>query len=182
MRPVLPLVLMTALLVLVAPAPAGEKKAKELTDQQFGRLLTLFLENPLHEKAKDLAKILITHTSQTPNAAVMLGEAELKWIGKKEDDRSLLLMAAYMSGNTQSQLLSGVRHNDRYSGLVALFAVYRQLQARDKKFKIAAVEELRRLHMAGKLLAHLVELEKKHPSRLSPEEEKAVQELLKKKK
>ena len=33
----------------------------------------------------------------------------------------------------------------------------------------------------GKLLAHLVEMEKKMPTKLSPEDEKAIQELLKKK-
>ena len=55
---------------------------------------------------------------------------------------ALLLLAAYAAGNTRSQLLSGVRQNDRYSGLITLFAVYRQLQEKDKDFKVAPVDEL----------------------------------------
>ena len=94
-------------------------------------------------------------------------------LGKKEDDRSLLLFAAYVGGNTRSQLLSGVKQNDRYSGLVTLFAVYRRLQAKDKEYRIAEVDHLRKLHEGGKLLAHLVELERKMPTKLSPEAEKA---------
>jgi hypothetical protein len=86
-----------------------------------------------------------------------------------------------VSGNTRSQLLSGVKQNDRYSGLVTLFAVYQRLQDKDREFKIAEIDELRKLHGDGKLLAHLVEMEKKMPTKLSPEDEKAIKELLKKK-
>src|SRR5262245_33238992 len=174
--------LLTALVLLVShTALPGEKKSKELTDQQFGRALTMFLEDPLQEKGKELAKLLVVFTMQTPKAAVILGEPEMKWIGKKDDDRSLLLFAAYVSGNTRSQLLSGVKQNDRYSGLVTLFAVYQRLQDKDKKYQIAEVDELRKLHRDGKLLAHLVEMEKKMPTKLSPDDEKALKELLKKK-
>jgi hypothetical protein len=169
-------------LLVSAPALPGQKKDEGLTDQQFGRLLTVFLEDPLQKKGKELAKLLVVYTMQTPKAAVVLGETEMKWIGKKDDDRSLLLFAAYVGGNTWSQLLSGVKQNDRCSGLVTLFAVYRRLQAKDKGFKSAAVDELRKLHRDGKLLAHVVELDKKRPTKLSPEDEKAIKELLNKKK
>src|SRR5689334_7277599 len=130
MRATLPIpVLAVVFLLTCGPTRAGEKKGKELTDQQFGRLLTLFLEDPLHAKAREFAKVLIAYTIQTPKAAVVLGETEMKWLGKKGGDRGLLLFAAYLGGNTRSQLLSGVKQNDRYSGLVTLFAVYRRLQA-----------------------------------------------------
>lgn len=181
MRSLSSVTLLTALVLLVS-ARADENKGEELTDQQFSRLLTVFLEDPLREKAKEIAKMLVVYTMQTPKAAVMLGEAEMKWIGKKEDDRSLLLFAGYLSGNTRSQLLSGVKQNDRYSGLITLFAVYQHLQGKDKKYQIAEVDELRKLHADGKLLAHLVEMEKKMPTKLSPEDVKAIKELLKKKK
>jgi len=106
--------LLVTLVLLVSDLALGdEKKAEVLTDQQFGRLLTLFLEDPLHEKGKDIARMLVVYTMQTPKAAVMMGENEMKWIGKKEDNRSLLLFAAYLSGNTRSQLLSGFRSRAR---------------------------------------------------------------------
>lgn len=183
MRSLLRFALLAAL-VLLAPGHtrAQEKKDEGLSDQQFGRLLTVFLEDPLHEKGKDVAKGLIVFTMQSPKVAVVLGENEMKWIGKKDDDRSVLLFAAYVGGNSRAQLLTGVKQNDRYSGLLTLFSVYRQLQAKDKNFKIAEIDELRKLQAEGKLLAHLVELEKKAPTKLSPEDEKALLELLKPKK
>jgi hypothetical protein len=47
---------------------------------------------------------------------------------------------------------------------------------------ITTGRQLRQLHAEGKLLAHLVEMERKMPTRLSPEQEKALKEVLKKKK
>ncbi len=71
----------------------------------------------------------MTFTAQTPKAAVVIGDEELKWFGK-DDERRGLLMAAFSSGNVQSQLNSGVVRNDRYSGLLSLFKVYRALRRR----------------------------------------------------
>jgi hypothetical protein len=175
---------MLAVLGLLVPGPtrADEKPGKGLSDREFDRLLTVFLDDPLHEKGKDMARAVVVFTLETPKAAVVLGENEMKWVGKTEDDRSLLLFAAYAGGNTRGQLLSGVKQNDRYSGLLALFAVYRKLQEKDKDFKIEEVEALRKLHKDGKLLEHLVGLEKKAPTKLGPEVEKALKELLEKKK
>lgn len=172
--------LAASVLLMWNAAVVGQEKDAGLSDQQFSRALTMFLEDPLNDKSKDLAKALVVFTMQTPNAAVVLGEAEITWTGKKDDDRSILLFAAYLGGNTQSQLLSGVKHNDRYSGLMSLFSVYRRLQAKDKDYKIAEIDDLRKMHADGKLLAHLAELEKNMPTRLGPEEEKALEELKKK--
>jgi hypothetical protein len=177
-RVTLSLTLFVALyLVSSQPARADDKPGEGLTDQEFGRLLSMFLDDPLHEKGKAVAKGLVVFTLQTPDAAVVLGEPEMKWVGKA-GDRSTLLFAAYVAGNTRAQLLTGVKQNDRYSGLMALFAVYRRLQEKDAGFKIDEVETLRKLHREGKLLEHLAELEKKAPTKLTPEAEKSLKELL----
>ena len=71
MRAFLPFTLLAAMALLVgSPARAGAQKDEGLTDQQFGRLLTMFLEDPLHEKGKDIARLMIVFTLQTPKAAL----------------------------------------------------------------------------------------------------------------
>jgi len=73
MRPLRTFGLLAALgLLIAAPAHAGDGKG-ELTDQQFGRILTMFLEDLLHEKGKEVAKLVVMHTMKMPNAAVMTG-------------------------------------------------------------------------------------------------------------
>jgi hypothetical protein len=100
----------------------------------------------------------------------------------KDDKRGLQLMAAYVGGNALSQLHSGIMQNDRYSGMLMLFRVYRHFQDKDKHFRIDAVDELMKLQRDGKLLAHVVEMEKKQSTKLSAEDEAALRSLLKDKK
>jgi hypothetical protein len=165
-------------------AEAGDE-IPAIDETQFRRLSVALLENPLDEKSPDAARTIIVFTIQTPKAAVFLGTEELSWFGitdvKKDDPRSLLLTAAYAAGNSQSQFSSGVKRNDRYSGLLYLFEVYRRLQTRDGEFKIPAVEELLKLHKEDRLVKHLLELEEKKPTKLTPEAEEALRKLREKK-
>jgi hypothetical protein len=166
---------------LAAPAPAADPP--ELTEKDFRAASAVLTADPLGDRAEVAARVVLIYVMQTPDAAVMLGEDELAWAGiRKDDKRSLPLLAAYLAGNAQSQLNSGVKRNDRYAGLLSLFGVYRQLKAKDKDFRIAEVEDLLKLHKDDKLLPHLIELEKKKPTKLTAEEEAAIKKLMQGKK
>jgi hypothetical protein len=173
-----PRIIAPALLVVVltpAVVPAADNKPM-VSEKQFRRAAARLLEDPLSDESRELAKAVLVFTMETPDAAVFLGQEELQWTGK-EDKRSLLLLAAYLAGNVESQLNSGVKRNDRYAGLLALFRVYRALQAKDKEFKIAAVDELLKLHRQDQLVKHLLQLEQKKPTKLTPEDEEAIRKL-----
>ena len=168
-------------LCLLGLFASGPLSAQEPTEKQFRRMLVMLLEDPTNSEANDLARAVVMFTMQTEKAAVVLGKEEMDWC-IKDDKRGLVLLAAYVGGNTLSQIHSGVRQNDRYSGLLMLFRVYRQFREKDKEFKIAAVEDLLKLHQDGKLLVHLIELEKRKPTKLTAEQEAAIQKLMKDKK
>jgi hypothetical protein len=165
---------------LVMLAPADEPKTT-INANQFRRISILLLEDPVGEKAQDLARLIALYVIETPDAAVVLGQEEMKWTGK-DDKRKWILFAAYLAGNAQSQLHSGVKRNDRYSGLLHLFQAYRTMQAKDKDFRIADVDHLLTLHKDDKLISHLIELEKKEPTKLSPEHQAELKKLLQGKK
>ena len=167
--------------VLLAGGGRTEEKKRDISEKEFRRATVLLLEDPLGKNGKDIARLCLLFTMQTPDAAIVLGKEEMEWVGK-DKERGLLLLAAYAAGNAASQLDSGVKRNDRYAGLLYLFRVYRTLRQKDRKFKIPAVDELRKLHKEDKLVKHLLELEKKKPTKLSPEDEKAIRKILEKKK
>lgn len=77
-----------------------------------------------------------------------------------DKSRSKVLLAAYIAGNAQSQLNSGVKQDDVYSGVLTMIAAYRNLQEADKTFKITELDKLVKLHQDGKLVAHCGEVEK----------------------
>jgi hypothetical protein len=163
---------------LIPTVVNGEENKPQLTDKQFRRLGVMLLEDPLGKSGRDYARAIAVFVMQTPNAAVVLGTDEMKWCGKDEK-YGLLLMAAYMAGNAQSQLHSGVKTNDRYAGVLSLFSVYRTIREQDKDFKLPEVDELLKLHKDGKLLKRMVDLEAKQPTKLTPEEEEAIQKIIK---
>jgi hypothetical protein len=164
-----------------ATVALAEDRKPALSEKQFRRASLALLEGPLGESAEDLARLIAIYVIQTPDAAVVLGQEEMKWAGK-DKKRRWLLLAAYLAGNAQSQLNSGIKRNDRYSGLLSLFKVYRQVRAKEKKFRIDEVEQLLKMHKEDRLVGHLVELEKKKPTKLSAKDEEEIRKLLKGKK
>lgn len=171
--------------LLFAFGPAGhaddkDSKGPKISDQIVRQTSSLLVEDPLSRSARDWARLILLYVQQTSNAAVVLGREELRWADvDKDDPRSLLLLAAYAAGNIQSQLNSGVKRNDRYSGLLTLFRVYRALREQKAQFRIAAVDDLLALHKEGKLMPHLQKLDEKKQVRLTPAEEKALRNLMK---
>lgn len=173
---------LTALLVaagFAGGADPKELKSPAISDKVFRQTSSLFLDDPLNKSARDWARLVLLYSLQTSNAAVIFGREELHWTGLDRDEpRSLLLLAAYSVGNIQSQLNSGIKRNDRYSGLLTLFRVYRALHEQNGQFRIPAVEDLLALHEDAKLVQHLEKLDAKKPAKLTPAEEKAIRDLM----
>jgi hypothetical protein len=169
------------LLAVVTAVRADERKKPGVTisDKSFRQISSTFLNDPRHRSAGDWSRLILLYAMQTSNAAVVLGSDEMHWVALDPGERrSLFLLAAYAAGNIQSQLNSGVKRNDRYSGLLTLFRVYRVLQAEDAKFKILTVDHLLSLHREDKLLEHLRKLDEKKPTKLNPAEEEALRMLM----
>ena len=170
--------------LLLAFASAGraddkDSKGPTISDQIVRQTSSVLLEDPLNKSARDWARLILLYTQQKSNVEVLFGSEELRWSGvEKGDPSSLLLLAAYAAGNIQSQLNSGVKRNDRYSGLLTLFRVYRALREKNAQFRIAAVEDLLARHKEAKLTPHLQKLEEKKSAPLTPAEEAALRNLL----
>jgi len=167
----------------VSPGQADERDKKGVTigDNSFRQIAFAFLNEPGHKSAPGWARLILLYMKQTSKATVVLRSEELQWAGVGGDDRlSILLLAGYAAGNMQSQLNSGVKRNDRYSGLLTLFHVYRTLRQQDEKVpNIAAVDHLLELHQKDKLMPYLQKLDEKKPTKLTPAEEQALRKLMK---
>jgi hypothetical protein len=176
---------LATLLLVLAPAAWGQKKeakGTEISDKMFRSMASLLLNDPLHRSAPDWARLILLYTLQTQSAEVVLDADEFSWAALgKDDEHSLLLLAGYLAGNIQSQLNSGVKRNDRYSGVLTLFQVYRSMQEKAKQekkdFEITTVENLLALHQTDRLTGYLQKLKTKQPAKLSPEAQAELRKL-----
>jgi hypothetical protein len=172
------------MLLLIVPSSIGsadekDREGPKISDKIFRQTSSLFLNDPLNKSARDWARLIMLYTLDNPNVDVVLGREEMRWAGfDKADAHTLLLLAAYAAGNIQSQLNSGVKRNDRYSGVLTLFRVYRAMREQDEKFQVPAVDDLIALHQEGKLLPHLQKLDQQKPAKLAPPEEQAIRDLI----
>lgn len=172
-------ILLLATIVSAEPAETAKKGVK-ISDKNFRQISTTFLNDPANKFAPSWSRLIVLYVLESKNVEVVLGREEWTWTGvESEHPYAPLLLAGYTSGNILSQMNSGVKRNDRYSGMLTLFRVYRTLRETDEEFKpLDAVEQLLKLHRENKLLAHLQELDKKKPEKLSPADEAVIRKLI----
>lgn len=171
-------------LLLFAFGAAGhaqkrDNKGPKISEKIFRQTSSLLLDDPLSRSARDWSRLILLYTLQTSEAVMVLGPDEMSWAAMdRNDPHSLLLLAAYAGGNIRAQLNSGVKRNDRYSGLLTLFRVYRALREKDAKFRIAEVDNLLKLHADNRLTAHLQKLDEKKQGKMTAVEEEIIRKLM----
>jgi hypothetical protein len=73
-----------------------------------------------------------------------------------DEEPQLTLLAAFIVGNVDSQLASGSKgRDDAYAGDLQMIRTYRQLQHKNRKLKIPAIEKLAALESRGQLKTYL---------------------------
>lgn len=173
------LVLLLTVLGSAWGADKKEDKSFKISEKTFRQTSSLLLEEPLNRSNRDWARIILIYALSASNVEVVLGKQELHWAGIEDGDpRTILLLAAYASGNIQSQLNSGVKRNDRYSGLISLFRVYRALRQQNESFKVAAVDDLLTMHEEDRLVLHLQKLGEKKLEKMTSAEEALIRRLM----
>ncbi len=173
-------VMLSSALVVAGQAQEPKKGGVPITDKTFRQIGTTYLNDPANRFAANWSRLIVLYVLETKNFEVVLGKEEWTWTGlESEHPHATLLLAGYVSGNLLSQMNSGVKRNDRYSGLLTLFRVYRTLRETDMEFKpIEAIDKLLKMHKENTLLTHLQELDKKKPEKLSPADEAILRNLI----
>ena len=148
----IPLLASVALNISTA-APADPVISKEVALKAIG----IFRDDPLSEDGRGAAAIIISFADK--NHDVLLGLSkkvfpvfDVPGVSQKETG---LLLAAFAAGNVDSQLLRGVKKDDAYAGDLQLIQTYRQLQKKNPKLKIPAIEKMAEMEQRGELKRYL---------------------------
>lgn len=151
-----------ALLAVLSAVGRADDKPPDVSENSFREAAATFLGDPLKPAAKEAVKKITVFVVRSKDVLVVLNKDEAYLIGK-EGKYQGLLATAYLAGSALSQLDSGVGRHDAYSGLIQVFRVYRAIKKQDKKYKVAEVEQLLKLHRDGKLMKHLLDAKAKRP-------------------
>lgn len=134
-------------------APADKKKT---TVDEALRAIQEFQADPLAALQRGVAKTIIDFAEASPAVMISFSKKVVPWIGKETvDERRSVLLAAYIAGNTESQLRRGKKADDPLAGVLQAISTYRQLQQADPAFRMDELEALIILEQEGRLKEHL---------------------------
>jgi hypothetical protein len=143
------LLLASAVLTVSAAAPEDLVISKEVALKAIG----LFRDDPLSEDGRAAAAIIVTFVDKSHDVVVGLSKKvfpvfDAPGVSKKETNA---LMAAFIAGNLDSQLLRGVKKDDPYAGDLQLIQTYRQLQKKNPRLKVPDIENMAEMERRGEL-------------------------------
>jgi hypothetical protein len=121
------------------------------------KAIGLFRDDPLSEDGRGAAAIIVSFSDKSHDVVVRLSKKvfpvfDAPGVSKKETNA---LLAAFIAGNLDSQLLRGVKKDDAYAGELQLIQTYRQLQKKNSKLKIPAIERMAEMEQRGELKRYL---------------------------
>jgi hypothetical protein len=115
--------------------------------------ITSFRADPFSEEGRGSRGIIINFSEQNHEVSVFINSKTVPFLSNKTislDDRSTLL-AAFVAGNIDSQLLRHQKKDDSYSGVLQVIETYRQMQKKNPKLRIADVEKFIDMEQRGEL-------------------------------
>ena len=139
-------------IAVTAGALAAER---QISEESVRSAIESFLQNPT-APSEQVNTIVMFSVESDAVKVVIDTDVCCTWLrADKKYEHAGLLLVAFTAGNVRSQLDSGVCRDDPYSGLIAVFRVYRHLKQANPALTIPEVEKLLELHRQGKLTEHL---------------------------
>ena len=144
------------LAVLAALPVQAADPAPTITKDIALKAIAAFRRDPASELGRGSAAIIVQFAEKSPDVDIKVTERVTPWImAKPPSKHGPTLLAAFIAGNTRSQLESGVGKDDPLAGVTQVIETYRQLQRTDPQLKLPEVEKLIDLQTRGKLRAYL---------------------------
>jgi hypothetical protein len=144
-------------LSLINHNEAYANKPFSLTEGLFREAVSLFLDTGDKKYTKDIVEFI----TKSDKVNVVVSPETAPWVNKGNNENSALLLVAFLAGNALSQLDSGIKRSDPYSGTLQVFRLYRRLQTKNKKYQVPEIEELFKLHQNGKLISYFEKISSK---------------------
>jgi hypothetical protein len=117
------------------------------------KAVVLFRQDPLSEEGRGAAAILVRFADKSPDVLLNLNPKSVPFMkgNAVPEKQRLTLLAAFIAGNVDSQLLRNRKGDDPYAGDLQVIETYRQMQKKNTKLHIPSVEELVDLEKRGEL-------------------------------
>jgi hypothetical protein len=145
--------LVRILTIVAIAVPLSAAPKQRITKQAVFEAIMTFRADPLSEDGRNVGAIVILFVDQNHDVLVSLKQKTLPFLTNKsvpEEYRGALL-AAFVVGNADSQLLRHQKKDDSYAGVLQMIESYHQMQRKNPKLRIGEVERLIEMEKRGEL-------------------------------
>jgi hypothetical protein len=118
------------------------------------KAIAFFRQDPTSEMGRAARSVVVRFSHDSPEILIVFKPKNypISEISPASEEEKQVLLAAFIAGNTDSQLRPGhAKKEDSYAGDLQLIRTYRQLQQKNRKLKIPAIEKMAELESRGEL-------------------------------
>jgi hypothetical protein len=148
--------LVLGFLLAVSLSDAADKPV--ITEDLVRKSIAVFRKDPTSDLARAAAALVVKFSRDSPDILIVFSPKNYpisELTAASEEEQSTLL-AAFIVGNVDSQLSRGSKaKDDPYAGDLQLIRTYRQLQQRNRKLKLPAIEKMSEMERRGELKHYL---------------------------
>jgi hypothetical protein len=138
-------------------AALGAAPKQTITHETVLNAIMTFRVDPLSEDARQAGAVVIRFVEQSHDVIVKISSKTLPFFSNKSlpEKYRATLLAAFVVGNVDSQLLRHQKKDDSYAGLLQLIESYRQMQWQNPSLRISEVEKFIEMQNRGELKAYV---------------------------
>jgi hypothetical protein len=127
-----------------------------ITKEMAFKAIEAFRQDPTSSLGRSAGSVVVKFSHDSPDVTITFNPKNypISEIKGTEEER-MTLLAAFVVGNTDSQLRHGSEKDGGYAGDLQLIRTYRQLQKRNAKLRIPAIEKMAELEVRGELKRYL---------------------------
>ena len=138
-------------------AARGAAPKQTITHETVLYAIMTFRVNPLSEDARQAGAVVMRFVEQSHDVVVKISSKTLPFLSNKSlpEKYRATLLAAFVVGNVDSQLLRHQKKDDSYAGLLQLIESYHQMRWKNPKLRISEVEKFIEMQNRGELKAYV---------------------------
>ena len=137
-------------------AARGAAPKQTITHETVLYAIMTFRVDPLSEDARQAGAVVMRFVEQSHDVVVKISSKTLPFLSNKSlpEKYRATLLAAFVVGNVDSQLLRHQKKDDWYAGLLQLIESYHQMRWKNPKLRISEVEKFIEMQNRGELKAY----------------------------
>lgn len=123
------------------------------------KAIEVLISAPDSPAARTAGRVVLKFAGTSPNYKIQISLCYLPWANSPDlPDGNQMLMAAFVAGNLQEQILKNSSRPEPYAGALAVIEVYQKMLRTRPDFKIPKVEEFIAMEKRGVLRSHIESL------------------------